>query len=111
MKFIPTYFNKVTPLYDTDSISPTEQTAQMYRKVDELINDFNNFVEEVNTAITKIDNDTDSDIKEFKCTITQMIERYIELIDMKISEQDSRIESLNLSISYNETNEEVDIGG
>lgn len=111
------------PLYDTSSLSPIEQTAQVYSKMRELIENYNKFVDEVSSAIDKLEVDTHTDIKEFKCVITELVQKYIETIDMKMSEQDLRIEKtidekvviavsekINDVVAYDSENEEVYIG-
>ena len=103
------------PLYDTSSLSPIEQTAQVYSKMRELIENYNKFVDEISKTINTFENDVNGDIKEFTCAITGIMQKYIETIDAKMNEQDSNIEltinkKLEKLVNYNETNEEVNIG-
>ena len=46
--------NKKPGFYDTDSGSTIEQTAQVYRKMNELVVEYNAFVDETNKFIEEL---------------------------------------------------------
>lgn len=97
------------PLYDTASVSPTEQTAQVYGKMRELIEDYNSFTAEVSNTLNEYINKTNGDIDEFKKCITALTAEFIKSVDVKLVEM--KAELTNLIIDYNENAEEIIIGG
>lgn len=80
--------NKNPSFYDTESKTVLEETVKIYGKIQELISDYNLFVNEINKKIDEFTTSTDKDQECFKQTITKLIEDYIKSIDTKISEQD-----------------------
>lgn len=93
--------NKQPGFYDTDSGSTIEQTALVYRKMQELIDNYNLFVDEVNKTIEDFINDTTTNYEEFKLGIEQKINDFTKLIELKIDSQDSVIAE---AINYMKTN-------
>jgi len=83
--------NKNPSFYDTESKTVLEETVKIYGKIQELISDYNLFVNEVNKKIDEFTTSTDKDQECFKQTITKLIEDYIVSIDTKISKQDLEI--------------------
>ena len=59
-------------IYDVESATCVEQTAKVYAKIQELVNDYNLFVDEVNTCIEKFMNDTNADYECFKNEINKI---------------------------------------
>lgn len=82
------------PLYDTFSKSPTEQTAQVYAKMRELVEAFNTFSEEFNKALNEHINKTQGDISEFKVEVTSIMNEYIKSVDNEISLMHQHLDEL-----------------
>lgn len=77
--------------YDTESGSTLEQTARVYGKMQELIEDYNKFVDEINKSITEFIEGGNKDSEAFKTCITSLIENYITCIDSKMNSQDLKL--------------------
>ncbi len=83
--------NKFPAFYDTESLTAVEQTARLYGKMNELIESYNKYVEEINKAISDLETEKNNDVKEFICRISCLTDNYINTVDMKIAHQDRKI--------------------
>lgn len=113
------------PLYDTVSKSPIEMTAQVYAKMRELVNAYNDFTSELTKALTDFTYKTTEDITEFENRITCLMQEHMEAVDSKINQcisiideeveksVKSKIEEMLSQgvITYNEASEELIVGG
>lgn len=81
-------------IYDNESGSAIEMTAKVYGKMQELVNDYNEFVNKLNNAITDHNNSVDKDIDAFKCAVTELLENYIRTIDLKVIHIDSSVSKI-----------------
>ena len=82
--------------YDSESGTVLQQTSRMYAKLQEALNEFNNYAKQVNKYITEFENGIISDFECFKNCIIKTMNDYIESIDMKVNIQDTRIsEAIN----------------
>lgn len=90
IKLLPLWVltNKQSAFYDSESGTALEQTARVYAKMQELIEDYNKFATEVNKIITDYSTDMDASYDCFKTCITELVENYIKSIDLKIDNQD-----------------------
>ena len=94
--------------YDMDSATATEQTAKIYGKMKELVEDYNKFSEELHNAITNLVNGTTEDIEKFKTDLNKIVHDYIAMLDnktsVKLESYDSKIaeqdKKLNQAIDY-----------
>lgn len=77
--------------YDSESATVLQQMAKVYAKLQELIEDYNSFVNEINTTITDFQNGLLGDFDCFKNCIISTMNNYIETIDTKINLQDTEI--------------------
>lgn len=77
--------------YDSESGTVLQQTSRMYAKLQEALNEFNNYAKQINTYITEFENGIISDFECFKNCIIKTMNDYIESIDMKVNIQDTRI--------------------
>lgn len=91
---------------DTESLSVLEQTSRLYGKMQELVTNYNKFVDDINACIKEYKESIDKDYEEFTCKITKIIHDYIKMIDEKIKLQDVTI---NDSIIYIKENLETSI--
>ena len=83
--------DKYPAFYDVESATAVEQTSKLYGKMQELIEDYNKYVDEINKTITEFIDGTNSDQEEFKNQITKIMHDYIAMIDEKIKQQDQVI--------------------
>jgi len=77
---------------DTESVTAIEMVARLYGKMQELINNYNEFVDSVNTEIDNFEKGLYKDFDEFKECVMKLMSDYIETIDTKINLQDLKIE-------------------
>lgn len=77
--------------YDIESATAVQQTAKLYAKIQELINDYNSFVDEINRSIEEFETGIIKDFDCFKKCIIKTMNDYIKTIDMKINLQDENI--------------------
>lgn len=128
--------SKSPSFYETEGGTVLEQTAIMYKKVQDLIDSYNTFVDEINTTIEEFIANTDRDQEEFEVKINQMIHDFTTLVELELKNQDSEIKAavsymkehidatvsdillnlfetkqLDLSFEYNDTTESLDIKG
>lgn len=122
--------------YDTDSGTAIEQTALVYKKMQELIDNYNSFVDEINNTIDEFISNTLADQEEFEIKINQMIHDFTTLVDTELKSQDTEIKNavdymkthidatvsdillnlfetkqITLSFEYNDATESLDING
>lgn len=77
--------------YDTESGSVIEQTAKVYAAMNELIKEYNSFVDEINKRITEFENGIIKSETDFKNCIIKAVNNYINSLDIKIDEQNLTI--------------------
>lgn len=88
--------------YDSESATVLQQMAKVYAKMQELLNDYNSFVNEINTTITDFQNGILGDFECFRNCIIKTMNDYIENIDTKINLQD-----LNIRNKFEEQDEVI----
>lgn len=76
---------------DIESVTAIEMVARLYAKMEELVNDYNSFIDMLNEEIERFESDTNETIEEFKNCVTKIMNEYIETIDTKINMQDLQI--------------------
>ena len=77
--------------YDTESGSAIQMIARIYPKIEELVVNYNSFVDEINRYIDEFETGMIADFNCFKNCIIKTMNEYIETIDTKINLQDTRI--------------------
>ena len=77
--------------YDSESGTVLQQMSRVYAKVQELLDAYNQFVNEVNTYITEFENGIIEDFESFKNCIITTMNNYIESVDIKLGLQDKEI--------------------
>ena len=77
--------------YDTESGSAIQMIARIYPKIEELVVNYNSFVDEINRYIDEFETGMIADFDCFKNCIIKTMNEYIETIDTKINLQDTRI--------------------
>lgn len=77
--------------YDTESATAIEMVAKLYGSMNTLIDDYNKFVDNTNQIITDFNESTTKDIESFKIAMRQEFQDFIDIVDMKIIDQDETI--------------------
>lgn len=78
-------------VYDTESVTAISMVARLYGKIEELVADYNEFVDDVNRYIEEFERGMIKDFEEFKSCVMDTMSDYIKTIDMKIVQQDKAI--------------------
>ena len=96
MKLLPHWIltNKHAAFYDGESATVIEQTAKVYAAMQELITEYNAFVDAINENIKGFEQSTNMTMEEFKTCITNTVSNYINTLDMKVDS----------AVSYMKTN-------
>ncbi len=105
-----TLTQKRPAIYDTESATAVEQTAKVYGAMNELIDEYNAFVDKTNEEIKAFEEDTNKDIVEFKTNMTKIQSDFIECVETKINEAVSYMKT-NLSTSITTTIDEMKTNG
>ena len=83
--------NYQSAFYDSESGTVLQALARIYPKIEELINDYNEYCKRIDNIINEFQDGMIQDFECFKnCIITTMTE-YIQTIDTKMSVQDTFI--------------------
>lgn len=93
--------DKFPAFYDSESKTAIEQTARVYGAMQELIKEYNSFVDSVNQHILDFENAAKKDYEIFTTAIRQEFQDFIDVVTLKIQSQDSIIED---AVSYMKTN-------
>ena len=86
-----TLTQKRPALYDTESATAVEQTAKVYGAMNELIDEYNTFVDNVNAEIERFETDTNQNFECFTTNITKIQSDFMECVNTKIAKQDNVI--------------------
>ena len=83
--------NKNPGFYDTESATVLEETAKVYAKVQELINDYNLFVEEIEQITDDFKTEISGNQEKFETDMTTLMHDYIHQIDTEIAKMKNDI--------------------
>lgn len=78
--------------YDVESVSTVEMVSKLYAYLQNMVNDYNNFVSEINRSIDEFETGMIDDFECFKNCIIKITNDFIETIDIKINLQDTKID-------------------
>lgn len=86
MRILPNwYLTRTLPAYhDGESGTVIEQTHKIYNAMNELINEYNTFVDSTNTKLTEFVEKYNDDIEVFQTSFRQEFQDFIDVIDLKI---------------------------
>lgn len=109
--------NRFPTHYDCESGTTIEMTAKVYAAMQQLINEYNQFVVELNKELAQFKGETNVEIEQFKQCVTELVENHIKLVDTKLTQQDLMIQTTiaegikNLKVEqvYNEETEAMDL--
>ena len=87
--------NSKPGFYDTESATAIEQTAKLYKAMQDLIDEYNSFAEKSNKIITDFIEGTQKDYEAFQVALRQEFQDFIDTIELKCLDQDRKISELN----------------
>lgn len=87
--------------YDSESKSTIEMTGKIYAKMNELIDDYNSFVDKINKTVSDFVSDKEHDYEVFETAIRQEYQNFMDVIDLKVNQQDKKIKD---AVDYMKTN-------
>ena len=93
MELLPKWvLNDNTPaIHECESATAITMVAKLYGKVNELVTEYNKFVDSCNKTITDFVNGADNDHETFKVAIRQEFQDFIDVINLKVMNQDNTI--------------------
>lgn len=95
-------FTDLQPAFnDTESLTAIEMVSRVYGKLQEIIDEYNKYVDEINNVIEGFITGSEQDQAEFEAKINKIMHDYIIMIDSKIKLQD---ETIDKAIEYMTTN-------
>ena len=90
-KLQPWVFGHNPAFDDKESLTAIQQTAKIYEKVNELIESYNGFGEDLRKDFEKFKTDSNTNYSEFISSVENKFNSFKNNIDLKISEQDTNI--------------------
>lgn len=88
------YLNHNRPtFYDTDAGTILELAGNLHGKMNEIIDDYNKFVDNVTERLTIYEQDTTQDFELFKTGIRQEFQDFIDTVDIRIQHIESNVSS------------------
>lgn len=76
---------------DMESKTGIEMTARLYGKMQELIESYNAFVTNINQSLEDFYTETNKNAEEFAVGLRQEFQDFIDVIELKIKDQDAQI--------------------
>lgn len=76
--------NRFSSFYEGESLTAVEQTARVYAKMQELIESYNKYIEQVNTELMELEKSTDKDLNCAIKTLINLTDSYISTVDLKL---------------------------
>lgn len=103
MRLLPHWVlsDKFPAFYDSESATAIEQTAKLYAAVNELIAEYNKFVDGVNLQIEEFIDSSHKDFETFTVGIRQEFQDFIDVVELKLKSQDKEIDD---AITYMKSN-------
>ena len=83
--------NKFPAVNDCESLTVIEQTARIYGKINELIESYNKYVENINKTISDFQVTKTEEVETFLHNLEILTNDYINTVDIKIAHQDRAI--------------------
>lgn len=92
--------NRNPSFYETEGGTVLEQTGIMYKKVQELIDAYNKFTDDINEKIDEFIANTIADQEAFEIAINQIVHDFTTLVETELKSQDTEIKN---AIDYMKT--------
>ena len=103
MQLLPKWVltNKFPSIYDSESKTVLEQTAQIYGAMNDLITEYNSFADRTNQLITDFINSATQNQEQFEIAMRQEFQDFIDVIEIKVQQQQTEIDN---AVSYMKDN-------
>ena len=86
--------HKHPAFYDSESATAIEQTAKLYRAFQDLVEDYNIFVDKINVHIEEYEASTDRKIEVFETAMRQEFQEFIDITNLKYADQENRFDAM-----------------
>lgn len=70
--------------YDTDKVTAIEASAKLHGKLNEIVEDYNKFVDETNKTIVDFVESTEQDLEVFEVALRQEFQDFIDTVNLKL---------------------------
>lgn len=87
--------------YDIESLTLTEMSSRLHGKMNELIEDYNKFVDNTNKIVDDFKSGVIEDLEAYETAMRQEFQDFIDVVNLKVMEQDNKIDD---AVSYMKTN-------
>lgn len=87
MRLLPKWalLDPPSAIYDLESVTPLQQTARVYAKMQEMIREYNNFADQINNEIVAFIGSSETEISNFKESVEKRISCKFEEMDAAFS--------------------------
>ena len=83
--------NRFPAFYESESLTSVEQTSRVYAKMNELIESYNKYVEQVNAELVELETKHDADYSCTVNTIIKLTSDYMGMVDLKLTRMDRKL--------------------
>lgn len=96
LKLLPKWIipDSTPSAYDTESVTNLEAIAKTRAKMNELINEYNNFVDSCNEVITSFMSSSREDLEVFESALRQEFQDFIDIVNIKYKDQEDLLNSV-----------------
>lgn len=77
---------------DFESATAQEMVGRIYKKMQELVNDYSSIIETTDSSIEEFKETSTEAYKEFMDEVNKIVHDYIYMLDMKVVNQDRKID-------------------
>lgn len=102
--------NKFPAFHDVESLTAIEQTARVYGKINELIDNYNSFAENINKTLEEYAKADQEEEEVFQVAMRQEFQDFINVVDLKIRELEQYVK-VNLNVEIRKLWEELNDNG
>lgn len=93
--------NRFPAFYEGESLTAIEQTARVYAKMQELVDSYNKYIEQVNAELMELETQTDKDLNCAVKTIINLTDSYINMVDMKLARMNRTLDENYVAFTDN----------
>lgn len=97
--------------YDTESRTAIQMVARLYSKMEELIEDYNTYVDQIDNLNEEFKNDVNAEITDFETEVNGIVNEFVETVNGKIAEQNLEIESFEGNVNTQLSEFETEVNG
>lgn len=90
--------NKFPAIHDFESLTVIDQTARIYGAMNQLIEEYNAFADQINKSVEEFQTASEEDRKKFEIAMRQEFQDFIDAVDLKIRMMDQTINDIEGNI-------------